>query len=124
MIRVLAVLLFAASSFAAHAQSFDGRYEGSLVLTRGGGDCGDKTQKFSAEIKGATIRISSALSNKSFEGKIGADDQFFASSNVAFRGRNVTLEWRGQILSTRSGLGSMLIKSEGLCQFLLSIKQT
>jgi hypothetical protein len=107
----------------ANAQTFNGRYEGNLLLTTRSDDCGDKTQKFRAEVTGAIIRISSPLSNKAFEGEINANGQFFAQGSYAFRGRNVALEWRGQILSTKSGLGSLLMRSDPPCQFLISIKQ-
>ena len=119
--RIFLILLspFVFSSLA-HAQSFDGRYEGNLILTRDGGDCGDKTEKFRAEVKGANIRIFSARADKPSDGKIQSDGQLFASGP----GRGgATLEWRAQILATKSGLGSLLIKSGVLCQFLLSLKR-
>lgn len=117
------ILLFVAIAFLsspAHAQKFDGRYEGNILLTRDGGDCGDKTQKFQAEVKGKTIRITSPRADKPLEGEIANDGQFFVSGPG--RG-NTKLEWRAQILSTKSGLGSMLQRrGDSLCQFLLSLK--
>jgi hypothetical protein len=110
------VLVF---STAVSAQNFDGRYDGNLLLTRDGGDCGSKAEKFQAEVKGKSIRIVSPRGDKPFEGEI-ADGQFFASGP----GRNkATLEWRGQILATKSALGSMLLKTGNPCQFLLSLKR-
>ncbi len=104
----------------ASAQSFDGRYDGTLLLTRDGGDCGNKTEKFQAEIKGRIIRITSPRAEKTLEGEIGSDGQFFVRGNG--RG-NATLEWRAQILASKSGLGSLLQRSgDSLCQFLLSLR--
>ncbi len=104
----------------ASAQSFDGRYDGNLLLTRDGGDCGDKIQKFQAEIKGRAVRITSARSEKPLDGEIESDGRFLVSGPG--RG-NATLEFRAQILSTKSGLGSLLIlRGENVCQFLLSLK--
>ena len=48
--------VFVFSSFA-HAQSFDGRYEGKLLLTQGS-DCGEKSETFQAEVKLSLIHIS------------------------------------------------------------------
>lgn len=123
MSRFLFVSFFLLTSLSANAQSFDGRYDGTLLLTRGGDECGDKSQKFRAEIKGATIRIIGQRTDKPFEGTIAADGQFLANGAYSIRGSNVTFEWRGQILSTKSGLGSLLMRGEHLCQFLLSIRQ-
>src|SRR5690606_31290837 len=104
----------------ASAQNFDGLYDGSLLLTRDGGDCGDKTQKFLAEVKGRTIRIMSPRAEKPIEGEIGSDGQFFISGPG--RG-NTRLEWRAQILSSKSGLGSLLLRrGDSICQFLLSLR--
>jgi hypothetical protein len=121
--RRVSALLFAALviSFPASAQNFDGRYEGNLLLTRDGGDCGNKAEKFQAEIKGKLIRITSPRMDKPLEGEIAGDGQFLVSSTG--RG-NTKLEWRAQILSTKSGLGSMLARrGDSVCQFLLSLKQ-
>jgi hypothetical protein len=121
MIRFLAAFILVLSSLSASAQSFDGKYEGNLLLTRDGGDCGDKAQKFQAEVKGKSIRIVSPRGDKPFEGEIAADGQFFASGPARNKS---TLEWRGQILaSTKSALGSMLLKNANPCQFLLSLKR-
>jgi hypothetical protein len=104
----------------AYAQSFDGRYEGKLLLTKGD-DCGEKSEAFAMEIKGKTIRIVSARALKPIEGEIRDDGQFSASGP----GRGgVTLEWRAQILATKTGLGTMLQKGSGICQFLLSLKRS
>lgn len=116
---LFSVLLFFLSPAA--AQSFDGRYDGNLLLTRDGGDCGDKIQKFQAEIKGNRIRITSARADKPLDGEIESDGRFF----VGGPGRgHVKLEFRAQILATKSGLGSLLLlRGETVCQFLLSLKQ-
>ena len=115
----LSVFVF---SISAHAQSFDGRYEGKLLLTQGN-DCGEKSEVFQAEVKGKTIRIVSARASKPFEGTIQDNGQFFATGNYSSGGKNVTLEWRGQILATKTALGTALLKSDGFCQFLLSLKR-
>lgn len=117
------VILFSALVFsnAALAQSFDGKYEGKLLLTKGADDCGAKSDVFLLEVKGSGIRIVSPRAEKPFEGKIQNDGQLFASG--AGRG-NVTLEWRAQILATKTGLGTMLQKGSGICQFLLSLKRS
>jgi hypothetical protein len=115
------VLLFSILTFSspASAQSFDGKYEGKLLLTQGS-DCGEKSEVFTLEIKGKTIRIVSPRGTKPIDGEIQPDGQFFASGP----GRGgVTLEWRAQILATKTGLGTMLQKGNGLCQFLLSLKR-
>ena len=119
LVLFFSVLVF--SSFA-HAQSFDGRYEGKLLLTQGN-DCGEKSETFQAEVKGKTIRIVSPRASKPFEGAIQDNGQFFATGSYSAGGKNVTLEWRGQILATKTALGSALLKSDGLCQFLLSLKR-
>jgi len=108
-------------SFSALAQNFDGRYDGTLLLTRDGGDCGEKIEKFQAQIKGAKIRIVTARAASPLEGEIESDGRFLVSG----KGRNdATLEFRAQILSTKSGLGSLLIRrGDNFCQFLLSLKQ-
>jgi len=115
------LLFFSAFVFSvsAHAQSFDGRYEGKLILTQGS-DCGEKSEAFAAEIKGKTVRIASARSDKPVEGQIQDNGQFFLTGPG--RG-NVTLEWRGQILATKTGLGTLLHKGSSTCQFLLSLKR-
>lgn len=119
----LFVILFSALTFVSPAsgQNFDGRYEGNLLLTRDGGDCGDKSEKFQAEVKGKIVRITSARNEKPLEGEIRADGQFLVSG----AGRNnATLEWRAQILSTKTGLGTLLLRrGDSLCQFLLSLKR-
>lgn len=119
--RSFVILLFILFlPFPASAQSFDGRYDGTLLLTRDGGDCGNKTEKFQAEVKGRIIRIASPRAEKTLEGEIGSDGQFLVSG--AGRG-NVTLEWRAQILASKSGLGSLLQRrGDSLCQFLLSLR--
>jgi hypothetical protein len=119
------VLFFSAFLFSslAHAQSFDGRYEGKLLLTQGA-DCGDKSEVFQAEVKGKTIRIFSPRASKPFEGTIRDNGQFFATDNYSAGGKNVTLEWRGQILATKTALGTAFLKSDGFCQFLLSLKRS
>lgn len=117
---LLLFFIFLFLSSPASAQSFDGRYDGNLLLTRDGGDCGDKIQKFQAEIKGRAVRITSARSEKPLDGEIESDGRFLVSGPG--RG-NATLEFRAQILSTKSGLGSLLIlRGENVCQFLLSLK--
>jgi len=120
----LFVILFSALTFVspASAQNFDGRYEGNLLLTRDGGDCGDKSEKFQAEVRGKIVRITSARNEKPLEGEIRTDGQLFVSG----AGRNnATLEWRAQILSTKTGLGSLLLRrGDSFCQFLLSLKRT
>lgn len=119
--RSFSILLFGLllSTFA-HAQSFDGKYEGKMILTKGGDECGAKSDVFLLEIKGATIRIASQRAEKPFEGKIQSDGQFFASGTAR---NKAALEWRGQILATKTGLGTMLQKGSGICQFLLSLKR-
>jgi hypothetical protein len=111
---------FLVFSSAAHAQSFDGKYEGKLILTKGE-DCGEKSEAFVLEVKGNKIRILSPRAPKPLEGEIRPDGQLAASGPG--RG-NVTLEWRAQILATKTGLGTLLQKGSGLCQFLLSLKRT
>lgn len=120
MTRLFSALLVISIAAPASAQSFDGKYDGNILLTRDGGNCGDKIQKFQAEVKGKTIRIVSPRGDKPFNDEIAADGQFLASGP----GRGGPMEWRGQILATKSALGSMLIRNEGLCQFLLSMKQS
>jgi hypothetical protein len=118
---VLFLFVFLLPSLA-HAQTFDGRYEGKLLLTQGS-DCGEKSEVFQAEVKGKTIRIVSPRASKPFEGTIQDNGQFFATGNYSAAGKNVTLEWRGQILATKTALGTALLKSDGFCQFLLSLKR-
>lgn len=116
------VLLFSFLAFSApaSAQSFDGKYEGKILLTQGGSDCGEKNEAFVLEVKGKTIRITSPRATKAIEGEIRADGQWSASGP----GRGgVMLEWRAQILATKTGLGTMLQKGSSLCQFLLSLKR-
>jgi len=116
---LFSVLLFLLSPAA--AQSFDGRYDGNLLLTRDGGDCGRKAEKFQAEIKGRTIRITSLRAEKPLDGEIESDGGFFVSGPGS---GNVKLEFRAQILASKSGLGSLLLlRGETVCQFLLSLKQ-
>jgi hypothetical protein len=110
---------FLVFSSAALAQSFDGKYEGKLILTKGE-DCGEKSEAFVLEVKGNKIRIVSPRAPKPLEGEIRPDGQLAA--NGPGRG-NVTLEWRAQILATKTGLGTLLQKGSGLCQFLLSLKR-
>lgn len=118
------VFLFFALVFAtsAYAQSFDGKYEGKMILTKGGDECGAKADEFTLEVRGSTVRLVSKRADKPIEGKIQGDGQFFASGT----GRNkAALEFRGQILaSTKTGLGSVLQKSDGICQFLTSFKRS
>jgi|GEM_PF-2206151 len=109
---------------AAHAQSFDGKYEGKAILTKGGDDCGAKVEEFVLEVRGGNVRIASKRTDKPVEGKIQNDGQFLASGTTA---KKAPLEFRGQILaSTKTGLGSLLLKSDGdnLCQFLTSFKRS
>ena len=114
-------LVILLSTFSASAQSFDGRYEGNLLLTRDGGDCGEKIEKFQAEIKGSKIRIVTARASSPLEGDIESSGQFVVSGTAR---NDATLEFRAQILSTKSGLGSMLVRrGDNICQFLLSLKQ-
>jgi hypothetical protein len=118
------VLLFSAFIFsaAAHAQSFDGKYEGKMILTKGGDECGDRSDEFALEVKGGNVRIVAKRAATPIEGKIQNDGQFFASGPAR---NKATLEFRGQILaSTKTGLGSVLLKSAGTCQFLTSFKRS
>lgn len=121
--RCMFAIFFAALviSSPASAQNFDGRYEGNLLLTRDGGECGNKSEKFQAEVRGKIVRITSERMERPLEGEIRADGQLFVSG--AGRG-NAALEWRAQILSTKSGLGSLLLRrGDNICQFLLSLKR-
>lgn len=116
------LFLFLVLSSSAHAQSFDGKYEGKAILTKGGDDCGEKVDEFMLEVRSGNIRIVSKRAATPLEGKIQNDGQFFASG--AARNKAV-LEFRGQILaSTKTGLGSLLQKSDGICQFLTSFKRS
>ncbi len=122
-IRSFVLLFFAfAFSTAAHAQSFDGKYEGKMILTKGGDECGAKSDEFTLEVKGGTVRIVTKRTDKPLDGKIQNDGQFFASGTAR---NKATLEFRGQILaSTKTGLGSVLQKSDGICSFLTSFKRS
>jgi hypothetical protein len=118
------VLLFSAFIFsaAAHAQSFDGKYEGKMILTKGGDECGAKSDVFLLEVKGSTARIVSQRMENPLERKIQNDGQFFASGLAR---NKAAIEFRGQILaSTKTGLGSVLQKSDGICSFLTSFKRS
>ena len=118
------VLLFSALFFstAAYAQSFDGKYEGKMILTKGGDECGAKSDEFSLEVKGGNVRIVTKRADKPLDGKIQNDGQFFAGGVAS---NKAALEFRGQILvSTKTGLGSVLQKSDGFCQFLTSFKRS
>jgi hypothetical protein len=106
----------------AQAQSFDGKYEGKAILTKGGDECGAKVEEFVLEVRGSNVRIASKRTAKPVEGKIQNDGQFAASGTTS---SNAPLEFRGQILaSTKTGLGSLLLKSDGICQFLTSFKRS
>jgi hypothetical protein len=122
--RHVFALVFAAlviPSFA-HAQTFDGKYEGKMILTKGGDDCGAKSDEFALEVKGKAIRIVSKRAEKPLAGEINDSGQFFASGTAQ---NKAALEFRGQILaSTKTGLGSVLIKSGDICQFLTSFKRS
>jgi hypothetical protein len=108
-------------SSAASAESFDGKYEGKMILTKGGDECGAKSDAFVLEVKGGNVRIVSQRTDKPLEGKIQNDGQFFAGGTT--RTKN-PIEFRGQILaSTKTGLGSVLQKADGICQFLTSFKR-
>jgi hypothetical protein len=103
----------------AHAQSFDGKYEGKLLLTKGGAECGPTSDEFVLEVKGAAVRI--VRGNTPFEGKIESDGQLFASGTQS----GFPVEWRAQILATKTGLGTMIRTGSGIfCQFLISLKRT
>jgi len=118
MFAILLAALVIASP--ASAQNFNGRYEGNLLLTRDGGECGSKSEKFQAEIRGKTVRITSQRMERPLEGEIRADGQFLVSGAGS---GNSTLEWRAQILSTKTGLGTLLLRrGDSFCQFLLSLK--
>lgn len=51
--RCMFAILFAALvlSSPASAENFDGRYDGDLLLTRDGGDCGDNICQFQLSLK-------------------------------------------------------------------------
>ena len=118
------LLSFLVLSSPAFSQSFDGKYEGKAILTKGGDDCGAKVEEFALEVRGGNVRIASKRTDKPVEGKIQNDGQFLASGTTA---KKAPLEFRGQILaSTKTGLGSLLLKSDGdnLCQFLTSFKRS
>lgn len=118
------VIFFSALVFStlAHAQSFDGKYEGKMILTKGGAECGASSDVFLLEVKGSGIRISSQRAEKPLEGRIQNDGQLFAGGTG--RG-NFALEWRAQILATKTGLGTLLLTGNGIiCQFLLSLKRS
>jgi len=121
MIRLTALILLL-SATPASAQSFDGKYEGKMILTKGGDECGAKSDEFVLDVKAGTARIVTKRAEKPLEGKIQNDGQFFASGPAR---NKATLEFRGQILaSTKTGLGSVLQKSDGICQFLTSFKRS
>ena len=115
---LFAALIISSSAF---AQSFDGKYEGKAILTKGGDECGAKADEFLLEVRGQNIRIVSKRADKPIEGKIESSGQLFASGPG--RG-NVTLEWRAQILATKTGLGTLLQKGSDICQFLVSLKRS
>jgi hypothetical protein len=120
-IRPFAILFLLLAAAPAGANSFDGRYSGSLAVISS--ECGGQSEEFWAEVKGNTIRIYSQRAKRSFDGVISDNGRFIVGGMIATPGERLTLEWSGQISATGRVLGSLSLRSENLCQFVFSLQK-